>query len=158
MTDSAMRFSAPTARFVGAGAALVFALLGLALAFSPEEGLGSQLFGVALGLGAIWFAWRSARSATVVVSPAAGVTTRSVFRTRRYPAAALASARVGVGNSGPNGWGRQYLVLVLGDGSQFGFTELNARAPRHRSVSTVVERCVVAINEVVSPPPHPPTR
>jgi hypothetical protein len=128
---------------------IFFALLGLAqLADGRPVAAGSRIFGGCLLAAGVWFAWRGYRSATVIVERGR-VVTRSFLRSSSYRTADLVGADVEVGQTGFNGFGREYLVLELADGSRRAFKELNARPTHPPEESTVVRRAAEAIGDEI---------
>lgn len=154
LTGPPVRFSVDSARFVVMAVGCIFAAAGFDELIGGW-GVGALQVSVALfflGFG-IFAVIRGFLSATVIVAPRA-ITLRSAYRTRIIPTTEVSGTAVEVGNTGFNGWGRQYLVVTKTDGTVIRFKELNAKVPEVPGVQTVVERCVAAINEVVSPPPQ----
>ncbi len=153
-SGSRKQFSLLRARIPLLMAGGVFALLGLSGIMASSVSTGDRVFGAVFLLPVgIWFGYRGWRSSVVTVT-ADRLVLCSFLRTRRLPLDQVSRASVGVGNTGPTGWGRQYLVVEMRDGSEVVLKELNAKPRRRPGPPTVVERCVAAINEVVSPPPQ----
>lgn len=130
---------------------LVFGLIGLSMLAVSKASPGDRVFGCVLIGVALWFTYRGVRTGKVVVS-GDEVTTRSFLRTRRYRVDALAGVEVRVGQTGPNGFRRQYLVLRRTDGGQVAFKDLNCRPARPGEPQTVVERAAEAIQKALDTP------
>jgi hypothetical protein len=143
--EKASRFSVnATVALASIVAGLVFGLIGLSMVTVQKASTGDRIFGCVLIAFAAWFAYRGVTGGKVVVTHD-GVTTRSFLRTRHYPADSLSGAEVRVGQTGPNGFGRQYLVLRRADGGQVAFKELNCRPVGDSEGETVVEQAAEAI-------------
>jgi hypothetical protein len=124
---------------------VLFALLGLAqLTDARATGAGPRVFGACLLAAGLWFAWRGYLSATVLVQHDR-VVTRSFLTIRSYSTADLRDADVEVGRTGFGGFGREYLVLEVSDGSQVRCKELNARPAESPEHPTVVRQAAEAI-------------
>jgi hypothetical protein len=123
---------------------LFFALLGLAQLADGRSGTGAKAFAACVLLGGLWFAWRGFVSATLIVE-SDRVVARSFLRTRSYRMADLRGADVEVGRTGLSGFGREYLVLEVSDGSKVPFKELNARPAESPGQATIVQQAAEAI-------------
>jgi hypothetical protein len=143
-----VRFSVRAAQIPAAAFGTLIALLGLAGLTDTAEPAGSRIFGALTMIFGIWFVYRGVRSAAVLVT-AETVTTRSFLRTRRYQTAQLTDAEVGVGQTGPTGFGREFLLLHLADGSTVRFKELNNRPSKVSGRPTVVQQAVAAIRDAI---------
>ena len=97
---------------------------------------------------AAWFTYRGVRSGTVVLSDDA-VTTHGFLRTRRYLLPDLSGADVRIGQTGPSGFGREYLVILRADGTEAPFKELNSPPAHDGNPTTVVQRAAAAIRGAV---------
>ena len=117
----------------------VFAALGVC---GVLAGSWSGLVLLAVGVLAMTRAWRSA---TVVVRDS-DIELRGFLRTRRIPLASLDHAEVAVGQTGMNGYGREYLTLLQRDGAALAFKELNAKPS---PVGTEVQSAVRQINSTI---------
>jgi hypothetical protein len=147
--ERAERFGVNRSVAVGAVVfASVCGLIGLSMMTVHTSPVGGRIFGAVMVVFAVWFGFRGVTGGRVTVS-ATSVTTRSFLRTHRYQPGKLAGARVGIGQTGPSGFGRQYLVLTLTDGSEVAFRELNCRPAPNGEVATVVERAVSAIGQAL---------
>jgi hypothetical protein len=99
------------------------------------------VFFAALGVASLVRARRSSR----LEVDAAGVTTRSMLRTRRHLFKDLESVDVVVGRTGLNGFDREYLEFRRADGDVVAFRELNCRPSPGEA--TVVRRAAECIGE-----------
>jgi len=138
------------ARFENGAARIAGACFGAVVAFIGLGGLASGEFGAAAILaGGLFFSYRALRSATVVLS-SSDVELRGFARTRRLRLKDLAAAEVAIGQTGMNGFGREYLVLHRHDGAKAAFKELNAKPSP--TESTVVHKAARAINDALREP------
>jgi hypothetical protein len=135
--------------FVNRPARLVGVAFGAAICFIGLGGLlvrGGQVGGlISLVIGAL-FASRCVVSSSVSVDDGQ-VTTRSLFRTRRYAFDDLQHVDVVVGATGLNLAGREYLVFKRSDGSEASFRELNCRPPKRDNLDSLVRSAAKYINE-----------
>lgn len=116
-------------------------IIGISMVAHPSDRWAGLVF-TALGAA---FAVRSWRSSCVVADDS-GATTRSIVRTRRYPYAELRGVEVAVGQTGLNGFDRQYLVFHRVNGQDVAFKEFNSRRPKDPDRSSVVEQATEFIN------------
>lgn len=140
-----LRFSNRAARIAAVAMGSLFALVGLA-GTTSSEGAGAQprVVGGMLVVVGLWFACRGFLSATLMVN-SQFVTTRAFVRSRSYPISELLDVEVEVGRTGLAGFGREYPVLQLADGSRRRFKELNSRPATSDEPPTVVQQAVEAI-------------
>lgn len=132
------RFNNRVAQWVMAGFSLLLLVIGSSGLSAPESRGQGVFFAV---LGAVSLV-RAVRSSQVEVD-AAGVTTRSMLRTRRYAFEDLATVEVRVGRTGLNGFDREYLVFHRTDGPAMAFKELNCRpSPDESTVVHRASRCI----------------
>ncbi len=149
----ATRFSVDATIALGSAAfGLLIGLIGLSMATAQQASTGDRVPGLLAVSFAVWFAYRGATAGKVTVGDQM-VTTRSFLRTRHYRASELASAEVRIGRTGPNGFGRQYLVLRRVDGSDVAFRGLNCKPVCDGQTPTVVEQCVAAISSALEDDP-----
>lgn len=148
--QDSIRFTNRVARYSSIALGLFFALIGLAqLMDSSSVGSGARIFGACVVVGGFWFSWRGYRSATVLITRDR-VVTRSFLRSRSYEMVDVAGASVDIGRTGLGGFGREYLVLDLADGSRVLFKELNApAATSEEQEKSVVIGAVEAIRDQV---------
>jgi hypothetical protein len=143
------RFSNELARFAFVVAGFWFAIIGLAeLTAGHSIDAGQRISGACLTGAGLWFAWRGNRSTTVIVGDER-VILRSLIKTRSYAVGDLLGARVEIGRTGPNGFGREYLVLECRDGSTVPFKELNARPSKTQPEESVVQEAASTIRQRV---------
>jgi hypothetical protein len=141
-------FSNRPAQFVLAAYGGLFALIGVAGLAQPAA--GDRMRGAVFLAFGCWTTFRALRSSAVVMR-ATHVELRSIVRTRRIALGDIASVDVEVGRTGMNGFGREYLVIHLRDGSTLSFRELNSK-PSTSSVTVVqdaaraIRRCARASN------------
>jgi hypothetical protein len=131
-------FNNSPAQWVAAGFGGLIALVGLAMAAAGDiAGVGFLAFGG-------YTVFRGLRTSNVTVDDDS-VLTRSMVRTRRFPFAELARVEVAVGQTGMNGFGREYLVFHRLEGAPFAFKELNAKhVPGGYSVVVQAARAIDA--------------
>lgn len=105
-----------------------------------------EVYGLVLVITGIIVAWRGASTSCVIVGKST-VSTRSAIWTRRYALFELHHAEVAVGQTGFNGFGREYLVFHRKDGRDVRFKGLNCRPPKDPIGTSVVRRAAHCINE-----------
>lgn len=125
------------------GFSLLILFIGLGGLSAPES-RGQGVFFAALGAVSLVRALRSSR----LDVDAAGVTTRSMLRTRRHRFEDLSTVDVVVGRTGLNGFDREYLAFHRTDGAVVAFKELNCRPSPGEA--TVVRRAALCIRERLS--------
>jgi hypothetical protein len=119
-------------------------VIGLLTATDPgSRWLGAFYIGVGLVFGV-----RGSHGSSVVVTDEA-VEMKSAMRTKRFPIARLTGVEVRVGQTGLTGFGREYLVLHLADGSTYRFNELNAKPSSDGSYETGVRQAAASIERAL---------
>jgi hypothetical protein len=142
------RFSNLGARTGTVAMGVLFALLGLAEATSPPENRGSRVFGLSMLAVGLAFGWRGFLSATVIVTPRRAIL-RGFLRTVRIKLCDVTEVNVATGQTGMGGFGREYLVFTMTDGSRMQFKELNAKPVRDGRESTIVQGAAYAIRKAL---------
>jgi len=103
-----------------------------------------RIVGVSVTLFSVVFLVRALQTACVIVDPS-GVTTRALYRARRYSFSELAYVEVVLGPIGFVGYKREYLLLHRRDGQHVAFKELNSPRSNGEAMSAV-RRAAGSIN------------